>query len=133
MPQDTGQKVLSLCVDNLDVTGVKMKFFVCVTLLFLAIEDGESACYTTGSESDSDRCRDHVDGTWHENGESWTNSDCIRCRCLPGFARCCATYTTPKMYPEDCVAVFDRQNCRFNIHKRNDPSVSCHAQGGVGK
>ncbi|GCB75441.1 hypothetical protein scyTo_0016422, partial [Scyliorhinus torazame] len=70
------------------------KFLVCVALLLLAVRYGESSCYRApqqGIYKITKTCRDDVDGTWHADGESWKNSDCMRCECMPGLMECCTT------------------------------------------
>ncbi|XP_067857635.1 beta-microseminoprotein-like [Heptranchias perlo] len=124
----------------LSVTGqwvsrwMTMKFFACVALLLLTVEHSESACYVVVQDpSSTTGCIDEADRTLHRPGESWLNSNCERCSCSDNSLKCCQAYSTPQGYPDDCTAVFDRLNCRYRVHKINNPSVKCHAMGAVGK
>ncbi|XP_078421561.1 beta-microseminoprotein-like [Cetorhinus maximus] len=108
-----------------------MKLILCLTLLLLAVERGESSCFRK-LHPNTPNCKDDVDGTWHEPGESWINADCLECSCSVESMRCCTTYGTPTVYPDDCIAVFDRENCQYRIHKKNDPSVECRVYASVG-
>ncbi|XP_078421558.1 beta-microseminoprotein-like isoform X1 [Cetorhinus maximus] len=84
------------------------------------------------AEYASQNCRDDVDGTWHAHGENWINSDCMGCSCSVESMSCCTTYGTPTVYPDDCIAVFDRENCQYRVHKKNDTSVECRVYASVG-
>ncbi|XP_072341580.1 beta-microseminoprotein-like [Scyliorhinus torazame] len=113
-----------------------MKFLVCVALLLLAVRYGESSCYRApqqGIYKITKTCRDDVDGTWHADSESWKNSDCMRCACMSGLMECCTTYGSPVGYSEDCIAVFDRQNCLYRVHLKNDSSIECPVYFSIGK
>jgi len=41
-------------------------------------------------------------------------------------------YSTPTNFPSDCVAVFDKKNCKYVVHKKDDPDIPCPIFGGVG-
>uniref|UniRef100_UPI003AAD6CCF beta-microseminoprotein-like n=1 Tax=Centroberyx gerrardi TaxID=166262 RepID=UPI003AAD6CCF len=74
-------------------------------------------------------CQDDEDKTWHPVGASWRNSACMDCDC----SGCCQAYSTPTGFPDDCVSVFDSKACEYKVHKKNDPSISCHIFSAVGK
>lgn len=42
-------------------------------------------------------------------------------------------YSTPKSFPDDCMAEFDQQACKYKVFKKNDPSVQCPILSAVGK
>ncbi|XP_072341724.1 beta-microseminoprotein-like [Scyliorhinus torazame] len=112
------------------------KFLVCVALLLLAVRYGESSCYRVPQPVPTEitkTCRDDVDGTWHAAGESWNNTDCVRCACSVELMSCCTMYGRPAGYSEDCIAVFDRQNCLYRVHLKNDSSIKCTVSAMVGK
>lgn len=104
-------------------------------------------------------CQDDVDETWHALGSQWRNSKCMDCTC----SQCCSAYvqisqhynvqirrkcncvgkysiatlicrySTPKSFPDDCVAVFDAKECEYIVHKKDDPTVPCPIFSAVGK
>lgn len=46
---------------------------------------------------------------------------------------CDCRYSTPRLFPDDCVSVFDSEACEYIVHKRGDPTVLCPIYGAVGK
>ncbi|XP_048378697.1 beta-microseminoprotein-like [Stegostoma tigrinum] len=73
----------------------------------------------------SGRCVDYTDRTMHDLGFKWRNSDCQICQCLRTVVACRNSYFMPEGYPDDCVAVFERENCRYRLQKKNNPMVEC--------
>ncbi|KAM9360638.1 beta-microseminoprotein-like [Symphorus nematophorus] len=76
-------------------------------------------------------CLDNADGTRHELGSSWRNSECMDCTC--STSEDYPLYSTPRQFPDDCVSVFDPEACEYIVHKRDDPTVRCPIYGAVGK
>ncbi|XP_034025344.1 beta-microseminoprotein-like isoform X2 [Thalassophryne amazonica] len=106
-----------------------MNYLLALALLVCALPSVSAQCFQKLPTPGMEQCQDHVDNTWHDMGSTWINSKCMRCTC----SDCCAAYSTPTSYPEDCEAVFDQKACKYNVHKKNDPSVSCPVHGAVGK
>ncbi|XP_038641594.1 beta-microseminoprotein-like [Scyliorhinus canicula] len=118
------------------LTPIRQKSLVCVALLLLAVDDAESSCYVSPQQVPNEitrKCKDDVDGTWHELGETWRNTDCMRCECSAESMSCCTMYGIPSGYSDDCIAFFDRQSCRYRVHLRNDSSIECGVHHSVGK
>ncbi|XP_010865732.2 beta-microseminoprotein-like [Esox lucius] len=80
------------------------------------------------------QCLDTKDGTWHAIGSRWRTSDCMDCSCLDnGEMSCCPAYSTPTMFPSDCMKEFDQKACQFNVFKKGDRSVPCPIYNMEGK
>ncbi|XP_072409904.1 uncharacterized protein [Chiloscyllium punctatum] len=43
----------------------------------------------------------------------------------------CLSYSTPQVYPDDCIAVFERDNCRYRLQKKSNPMVECQKWRGT--
>ncbi|XP_078284994.1 prostate-associated microseminoprotein-like [Rhinoraja longicauda] len=78
-------------------------------------------------------CFDTNDGTVHQYGESWLNSNCQSCVCSAHGYECCARYFRPTGYSDDCMVMFDLHSCMFRVHSKADPSVECPAEAAIGK
>uniref|UniRef100_UPI00358FE0F6 beta-microseminoprotein-like n=1 Tax=Myxine glutinosa TaxID=7769 RepID=UPI00358FE0F6 len=65
-------------------------------------------------------------------GSIWQSEDCMRCSCSEVGLRCCSMYTTPQKFPPECVAVFDKENCRYVVHVKGNPRLTCPVFAGVG-
>ncbi|CAL9708420.1 unnamed protein product [Knipowitschia caucasica] len=74
------------------------------------------------------KCMDDADGTTHDVGSHWINSECMECSCTS----CCSAYATPRNFPPDCVSVFDKKNCKYIVHKKDNPNTLCEVFGLVG-
>ncbi|XP_051897178.1 beta-microseminoprotein-like [Pristis pectinata] len=109
-----------------------MKFLLCISLLFLAAQPSESACYLQQKNATA-KCIDPYDGAVYAVGESWINPVCVRCSCGEGTVGCCDVYSTPRGYSEDCDKLFNPLTCQFRVYRRDDPSIECPVHGGVGK
>lgn len=46
---------------------------------------------------------------------------------------CDCRYSTPMVFPDDCVKVFDSKACEYIVHKKNDPTMLCPIYAAVGK
>ncbi|CAJ1068613.1 unnamed protein product [Xyrichtys novacula] len=107
-----------------------MKYLALALVLCGLSSVTNAQCYQKPPNPDHmTHCRDDVDLTWHPVGSSWRNSKCMDCTC----GGCCAGYSTPRSYPEDCVSVFNPVACEYVVHKRNNPSELCPIYGAVGK
>ncbi|XP_054466902.1 beta-microseminoprotein-like [Anoplopoma fimbria] len=106
-----------------------MKYLALALLLCALASLSNAQCYRKPMTPGLTHCQDDVDKTWHEMGSSWRNSKCMDCDC----DGCCAGYSTPRSFPDDCVSVFDSQACQYIVHKRDDPTVHCQIFGSVGK
>uniref|UniRef100_A0AAY5KY03 Beta-microseminoprotein n=1 Tax=Esox lucius TaxID=8010 RepID=A0AAY5KY03_ESOLU len=83
---------------------------------------------------DMKQCLYDKDGTWHAIGSSWRTSDCMDCGCNDnGAMDCCTAFGIPTNIPDDCMKEFDQKACKFNVFKKNDRSIPCHALGYSGK
>ncbi|XP_067879144.1 beta-microseminoprotein-like isoform X2 [Heterodontus francisci] len=100
-----------------------MNVTLCLVLLLTAFALLESAVKIYSKNSG--RCKDHTDRTMHNLGSKWRNSDCQICKCLHTVVACWDVYSTPTSYPDDCIAVFERENCRYRVQKRNNPAIVC--------
>uniref|UniRef100_A0A3Q3VVV4 Beta-microseminoprotein-like n=1 Tax=Mola mola TaxID=94237 RepID=A0A3Q3VVV4_MOLML len=107
-----------------------VKKYLLLALLICALLSLSSAqCYGKPVDPDMTHCKDDVDNTWHAVGSSWRNSECMDCSCRG----CCSAYSTPMVFPDDCVKVFDSKACEYIVHKKNDPTVLCPIYAAVGK
>ncbi|KAK6468389.1 beta-microseminoprotein J1-like [Huso huso] len=111
-----------------------MKFLVGSLLLCAVLHLSQSFCYKKQLEMTPDGkpptyCVDTDDGTKHAFGSKWRNSHCMDCTC----GGCCAAYSTPRQFPPDCMMEFDKENCKYNVFKKNDRTKSCPVFGSVGK
>ncbi|XP_044053929.1 beta-microseminoprotein-like [Siniperca chuatsi] len=106
-----------------------MKYLALALLLCAVVSLTNAQCYNVAIKPGLTHCQDTVDKTWHPVGSSWRNSDCWDCTC----SGCCAAYSTPRQFPEDCVSVFDPKACEYIVHKKDDPSVLCPIYSAVGK
>ncbi|XP_026177992.1 beta-microseminoprotein [Mastacembelus armatus] len=106
-----------------------MKYLALALLLSALLSLSNAQCYRMAIEPGMTRCQDSVDKTWHDVGSKWRNSQCMDCTCT----QCCAAYSTPTSFPEDCVSVFDQKACKYIVHKKDDPSVLCPIFGAVMK
>uniref|UniRef100_A0A8C4QLS2 Beta-microseminoprotein n=1 Tax=Eptatretus burgeri TaxID=7764 RepID=A0A8C4QLS2_EPTBU len=68
----------------------------------------------------------------HSIGNKWISEDCMECRCRRDGLHCCSTYATPTNFPSDCVAELDKKNCKYVVHKKDDPKILCPIFGSVG-
>uniref|UniRef100_A0A8C5DKY7 Beta-microseminoprotein n=1 Tax=Gouania willdenowi TaxID=441366 RepID=A0A8C5DKY7_GOUWI len=98
-------------------------------LLCAVLSLSQAQCFVKRAPPVKTCCQDDTDKTWHPVGSSWRNSQCMDCTC----SSCCAGYSTPQEFPDDCVSVFDKSQCKYIVHKINDPSVMCPVYAGVGK
>ncbi|TKS78924.1 Beta-microseminoprotein A1 [Collichthys lucidus] len=107
-----------------------MKKYLALALLLCALASLSNAqCYVKENKPDTTHCQDDVDKTWHAVGSRWRNSKCYDCDC----SGCCAAYTTPVRFPDDCVSVFDPKACEYIVHKKDDPTVICPIYAAIGK
>nr|XP_057927553.1 beta-microseminoprotein-like [Doryrhamphus excisus] len=107
-----------------------MTTYLCLALLLFALlPPSHAACSRRSVRADATHCFDEADNKWYPIGSSWRNSACMDCTC----DECCDAYSTPRHYPEDCVSVFDRVACKYNVHKRDNPNEPCPIFGSVGK
>ncbi|XP_059192840.1 beta-microseminoprotein-like [Centropristis striata] len=106
-----------------------MKYLVLALLLCALASLSNAECFGKAVEAGATHCQDDVDQTWHAVGSKWRNSACMDCSCVG----CCSAYSTPRSFPDDCVSVFDSQNCEYVVHKRNNPKERCPIYGAVGK
>uniref|UniRef100_A0A3Q1GYE9 Beta-microseminoprotein n=1 Tax=Anabas testudineus TaxID=64144 RepID=A0A3Q1GYE9_ANATE len=106
-----------------------MKYLALVVLLCTLLPLSDAACYRKLVEPGITHCQDDSDLTWHAVGSQWRNSRCMDCTC----EECCAVYMTPRKFPEDCVSVFDSKECKYIVHKKNNPDVECPIYASVGK
>ncbi|XP_055518467.1 beta-microseminoprotein-like isoform X2 [Leucoraja erinacea] len=111
-----------------------MKLLLCIALLLPAAQLSESACFfekqnTTGTGT----CFDTNDGTHHQFGESWMNTNCWDCVCAQKGYECCERYSVPFGVPDECMIIFQIQTCSFQVFMKNDPSVECTVGGAIGK
>ncbi|XP_069774084.1 beta-microseminoprotein-like [Narcine bancroftii] len=123
--------------------GMVMTLLVCIVLLLPAVPLSESACYMYSKEEGDDfelseardftSCTDKSDGTIHEIGDSWKNHDCMKCTCFEEGYRCCEMFTKPVKFSKDCEAIFDRENCRYRVHRKDSPNVECPIWKAIGK
>ncbi len=44
---------------------------------------------------------------------------------------CDYRYPLHVSFPDDCVSVFDWNECDYKVHKKNDPSIECEIYGKV--
>lgn len=42
-------------------------------------------------------------------------------------------YSTPRLFPDDCVSVFDKVACEYIVHKKDNPIILCPIYAAVGK
>ncbi|XP_078107732.1 beta-microseminoprotein-like [Sander vitreus] len=104
--------------------------YLALALLLCALASLSNAqCFHKAMKGGMTHCQDDVDQTWHAVGSRWRNSRCMDCDC----SSCCAGYSTPTQFPDDCVSVFDSKACQHIVHKKDDPSVLCPIYGAVGK
>ncbi|XP_074527295.1 beta-microseminoprotein-like [Halichoeres trimaculatus] len=106
-----------------------MKYLALSLVLCALYSMSHGQCFFKQVPPDATFCKDDVDDTWHPVGSNWRNSQCMDCSC----GGCCAAYSTPRSFPEDCVSVFDQQACEYIVHKRNNPSIRCEIYAAVGK
>ncbi|XP_038560495.1 beta-microseminoprotein-like [Micropterus salmoides] len=107
-----------------------MKKYLAVALLLCALASLTNAqCFQNPIKPDMTHCQDNVDNTWHAVGSSWRNSACWDCTCTG----CCAGFSTPRQFPDDCVSEFDAKRCEYIVHKKNDPTILCPIYSAVGK
>ncbi|XP_044224362.1 beta-microseminoprotein-like isoform X4 [Thunnus albacares] len=106
-----------------------MKYLALALLLCALPSLSTAGCFVKPMKAGMTHCQDDVDKTWHPVGSSWRNSDCMDCSC----DGCCAAYSTPKKFPDDCVSVFDQEACVHRVHKKDDPTVECPIYAAVGK
>ncbi|KAK7934168.1 hypothetical protein WMY93_005064 [Mugilogobius chulae] len=107
-----------------------MKYITLTVLLCAVVSLSHGFCMSKPDvKPGATHCVDHVDNTWHAVGSTWINSDCLECDC----SSCCSTFEIPRVFPEDCVSVFDKKSCKYIVHKRNDPNTLCQVYGSVGK
>ncbi|XP_043537640.1 uncharacterized protein LOC122543229 isoform X2 [Chiloscyllium plagiosum] len=107
---------------------------LCVRLVWLLIAFPLLESALMIYSKNSGHCVDHADRTVHRLGSRWRNSDCQICQCLHTIVACRNSYSTPQVYPDDCVAVFERDNCRYRLQKKSNPMVECQAwreAGGI--
>uniref|UniRef100_A0A672H5E5 Beta-microseminoprotein n=1 Tax=Salarias fasciatus TaxID=181472 RepID=A0A672H5E5_SALFA len=101
------------------------KKLLTVTILLSALLAlSHAVCYRkpmTPSMEGMTHCQDDVDKTWHPVGSKWRNSQCDDCDC----GGCCSTVATPVEFPAECVSVFNQEKCKYDVHRRDDPSVTC--------
>ncbi|XP_029137589.1 beta-microseminoprotein [Labrus bergylta] len=103
---------------------------VALSLMLCALLSMSNAqCYSKALKPGMTHCQDDTDMTWHAVGSNWRNSECMDCSC----SGCCAAYSTPRSFPDDCVSVFDPVACEYKVFKRNNPTVQCMIFGAVGK
>uniref|UniRef100_A0A671UJB8 Beta-microseminoprotein n=1 Tax=Sparus aurata TaxID=8175 RepID=A0A671UJB8_SPAAU len=100
-----------------------LALLLCALLLFTP-----EACTVFNVRPEGTHCQDPLDKTWHAVGSQWRNSRCEDCNC----SRCCPL-AYPSGVPHDCVSVFDPEECKYTVHKKDDPSVLCPVRGYVGK
>ncbi|XP_072122636.1 beta-microseminoprotein J1-like [Mobula birostris] len=112
--------------------GTIMKLLLCIALLLLAAQLSESVCSIrrrippNGSgELEQVGCIDPYDGSLHPVGETWIDPVCMRCTCGSAFHECCTSYSTPSGYSEDCVSLFNPRECRYRVHRKDNPSIEC--------
>uniref|UniRef100_A0A669C8V1 Beta-microseminoprotein n=2 Tax=Oreochromis TaxID=8139 RepID=A0A669C8V1_ORENI len=105
------------------------KYLALALLLCALLSLTNSQCFVKPQTPGMTHCKDDVDGTWHAVGSTWRNSKCWDCTCRS----CCAGYTTPRQFPDDCVSVFDSKRCEYIVHKRDDPTELCPIFAAVGK
>uniref|UniRef100_A0A8C4HUF0 Beta-microseminoprotein n=1 Tax=Dicentrarchus labrax TaxID=13489 RepID=A0A8C4HUF0_DICLA len=105
------------------------KYLALALLLCALLSLSNAQCFTRILKPGMTHCQDNVDNTWHAVGSSWRNSECMDCSC----EGCCAGYSTPRQFPDDCVSVFDSKACQYIVHKKDDPTVECPIYAAVGK
>uniref|UniRef100_UPI00358E2688 beta-microseminoprotein-like n=1 Tax=Myxine glutinosa TaxID=7769 RepID=UPI00358E2688 len=71
-------------------------------------------------------------GLTYPIGSNWHSEDCMDCSCSKDGLGCCSMYTTPQKFPPECEAVFDKENCRYVVHVKGNPKITCPAFAGVG-
>ncbi|KAL6114421.1 uncharacterized protein ACO6RY_05194 [Pungitius sinensis] len=106
-----------------------MKYLALALLLCALASLSEAQCFSKSLKRGMTHCQDDADKTWHAVGSSWRNSECMDCTCTG----CCSGYSTPTLFPDNCVSVFDPQVCRYIVHVKGDPTTSCPIHGAVGK
>ncbi|XP_070819953.1 beta-microseminoprotein-like [Chaetodon trifascialis] len=105
------------------------KYLALASLLCALVSLSNAQCFYKVVKPDMTHCQDEVDKTWHAVGSQWRNSECMDCSC----GGCCAAYSTPRRFPDDCVSVFDSEACEYIVHKKDNPSVQCPIFASVGK
>ncbi|XP_053200072.1 beta-microseminoprotein-like [Scomber japonicus] len=122
---------LTFTLSNLTSLTATMKYLALALLLCSLPSLSDAACYYMNPElgETATHCQDYVDKTWHPVGSTWRNSECRNCGC----SLCCDAYSTPRHFPDDCVSVFDWEECVYIVHKKDDPSVQCPIYAAVGK
>ncbi|NXJ43401.1 MSMB protein, partial [Ciconia maguari] len=72
----------------------------------------------------------HVaDGELREFGSSW-RSDCNDCTCSMSGITCCSSYARPVGYnEEECVSIFNKETCTYEVVEKADHSKACEVQG----
>ncbi|XP_033097584.1 beta-microseminoprotein-like [Anneissia japonica] len=85
------------------------------------------------------QCETHEKPCIYENKiygslEKWTTKDCKTCTCSyagNGY-QCCRDAWMPIDYSwDDCVPVWDEDNCVYRLVRIEDPDVECEVMGGV--
>ncbi|XP_013867589.1 beta-microseminoprotein [Austrofundulus limnaeus] len=106
-----------------------MKLLALALLLCVLASPSNAQCFSKDVTPGQTDCVDLVDNTRHEVGTKWRNSACQDCTC----SECCAAYSTPTGFPDDCIAEFDSDACVYVVHKKDDPSELCPVTSAVGK
>nr|XP_040051782.1 beta-microseminoprotein-like [Gasterosteus aculeatus aculeatus] len=106
-----------------------MKSLALALLLCALASPSEAHCFINNVKEGTTHCQDYADNTWHAVGSSWRNSECMDCTC----GQCCSGYTTPRVFPDNCVSVFDPQACQYVVHVKGDPTTLCPIFAAVGK
>ncbi|KAK9522569.1 hypothetical protein VZT92_019021 [Zoarces viviparus] len=106
-----------------------MKYLALALLLSALVSLSIAQCYQKAPTPGMTHCQDDVDNTWHATGSSWRNSKCMDCTC----EGCCAGFSTPTRFADNCVSVFDPQACEFVVHRKGNPNILCPILGAVGK
>ncbi|XP_063039793.1 beta-microseminoprotein J1-like [Engraulis encrasicolus] len=65
------------------------------------------------------------DNLLHEVGTKWRTKDCKDCTCSSHGMSCCDVGATSITFPDHCVEVYDKKNCRRYAVERDDLSTEC--------
>uniref|UniRef100_A0A8C9RF50 Beta-microseminoprotein-like n=1 Tax=Scleropages formosus TaxID=113540 RepID=A0A8C9RF50_SCLFO len=98
-----------------------MKFLPLALLLCVSLPHCWAACHFFDSFKVLNHCQDFVDKSWHPIDSNWRNSVCQDCTC----SSCCDAYSTPVVFPDDCMKEFDHINCKYNVFKKDDRNQEC--------
>ncbi|XP_075362711.1 beta-microseminoprotein [Mycteria americana] len=72
------------------------------------------------------------DGELHEFGSTWRNEDCYNCICSTSGISCCSSYARPVGYSEECVSIFNKEICAYEVVEKADHSKACAVHEWVG-